>query len=274
MIDSGSSWQKITGGLPHSGPVPVPIYKVSANNDMLITQTTQGTYVSFDEGISWQSVGGLPEYYSAREFANLKDNILIGSSYGVHVLNKNSAVVDSFNTWLTSDPLFIITAKFLTINDQIYLVGRTDSTLSYKLNGDKWEQADLNLPDNFSFYNFSSVDNTVYAAVADLGIWKADFNSTTDINDGSIVKDFVLNQNYPNPFNPSTKISWHSPSDGQQTIKVFDMLGNEIAVLIDDIPPAGSYEVEFKASHLSSGVYFYSIKSGSFSDTKKMIFMK
>jgi hypothetical protein len=100
-------------------------------------------------------------------------------------------------------------------------------------------------------------------------------NSVTDIGDGpQSLNDFKLNQNYPNPFNPTTKISWRSSEGGRQTIKVYDALGKTIATLVDEYKPAGSYEVEFNASNISSGIYFYGIKTNNFSDYKKMIVMK
>jgi len=82
-----------------------------------------------------------------------------------------------------------------------------------------------------------------------------------------------LSQNYTNPFNPSIKISWQSPVGSQQTIKVFDILGNKIATLIDKEKPAERYEVEFDAGNLSSGVYFYKLTAGGFTETKKMILL-
>ncbi len=102
------------------------------------------------------------------------------------------------------------------------------------------------------------------------------FTGTTDINGETEIglDEFNLSQNYPNPFNPSTKISWLSPVGGWQTLKVYDVLGNEVANLIDEFKSAGSYEVSFDATHLSSGVYFYKLQAGSFSATKKLILMK
>ncbi|MBK7229775.1 MAG: T9SS type A sorting domain-containing protein [Ignavibacteriales bacterium] len=85
---------------------------------------------------------------------------------------------------------------------------------------------------------------------------------------------FVLEQNYPNPFNPSTKINWQSPVAGIQSIRVYDVLGNEVATLVNEFRNAGIYEVDFDASKLSSGVYFYQLKSGEFIQTKKMILIK
>jgi len=90
--------------------------------------------------------------------------------------------------------------------------------------------------------------------------------------------NFELYQNYPNPFNPSTKISWQSPISGWQRLKVYDVLGNEIATLVDDYRVAGKYEIEFtpesSIKNPASGLYFYQLKVGNLVETKKMILLK
>ena len=89
---------------------------------------------------------------------------------------------------------------------------------------------------------------------------------------------FSLEQNYPNPFNPSTKISWQLPVGSHQTLKVFDVLGNEIATLVNEEKPAGTYEVTFNPvssiKNPASGIYFYQLKAGTYLETKKMILLK
>ena len=85
---------------------------------------------------------------------------------------------------------------------------------------------------------------------------------------------FSLNQNYPNPFNPATKISFDIPVQSYVKLTVYDILGNEIGSLIREDLSAGSYEVEFDASNLPSGTYFYRLTSGEFSQTKKMLLVK
>lgn len=101
------------------------------------------------------------------------------------------------------------------------------------------------------------------------------FGAPTSVDeDKSIPQDFVLEQNYPNPFNPGTMISWQSPVSSHQTLKVYDLLGNEVAVLVDEYRPAGRYKVEFDAAHLSSGIYFYQLSAGTYLETKKMIILK
>ncbi|MCO6473705.1 MAG: CotH kinase family protein [Melioribacteraceae bacterium] len=85
---------------------------------------------------------------------------------------------------------------------------------------------------------------------------------------------FSLNQNYPNPFNPSTVISYQLSANSKVSLKIYDVLGRQVAVLVNEYQPPGNYKVEFNAKGLSSGIYYYRIESGAFRDTKKMILMK
>lgn len=98
----------------------------------------------------------------------------------------------------------------------------------------------------------------------------------TSINENisTVITSYSLEQNYPNPFNPSTKISWQSSVSSWQTIKVFDVLGNEVATLVNEEKSVGKYEIEFNANKLSSGVYFYQLKAGDFIETKKMLLLR
>ncbi|MBK7378980.1 MAG: T9SS type A sorting domain-containing protein [Ignavibacteriales bacterium] len=83
-----------------------------------------------------------------------------------------------------------------------------------------------------------------------------------------------MSRDYKNPFNPSTKISWQSPVGSWQSLKVYDVLGNEVATLVDEYKAAGTYEVEFDAGKLSSGVYYYSLQAGGKSKSRKMTLLK
>jgi len=90
----------------------------------------------------------------------------------------------------------------------------------------------------------------------------------------SVPSSFTLGQNYPNPFNPSTEISYTLASKGMTTLRVFNLIGQEVATLVNDVEVAGNHVVKFDAARLSSGVYFYTLKSGNFMETKKMLLMK
>ena len=107
------------------------------------------------------------------------------------------------------------------------------------------------------------------------GLIKQFYNIVTDVEAENYPLDnFLLFQNYPNPFNPSTKICWQVPVGGWQTLKIYDVLGNEVATIVDEYEPAGSYEVEWDASNYPSGVYFYQLKADYYIETRKMILLK
>jgi hypothetical protein len=91
---------------------------------------------------------------------------------------------------------------------------------------------------------------------------------------GEVPNKFSLEQNYPNPFNPVTTIKYQLPKSGNVKLTIFDALGKIVKTLVNEDQPAGSYEMKFNASELSSGVYFYKIESGDFKDIKKMMLIK
>jgi len=115
-------------------------------------------------------------------------------------------------------------------------------------------------------YRLKQIDNN--------GLFKYSEEIEVDIN--NIPAEFVLEQNYPNPFNPVTSIKFSLPANhfGNVTLKVYDILGNEVSTLVNENKLAGNYEVKFDASSISSGVYYYQLNAGNFVETKKMILLK
>ena len=90
----------------------------------------------------------------------------------------------------------------------------------------------------------------------------------------SSLEDFALYQNYPNPFNPSTNISFSIPVQGMVSLKIFNLIGQEIDVLVNENLSAGNYSLKWNAKDQANGIYFYRLVSDSFSETKKMILLK
>jgi hypothetical protein len=89
-----------------------------------------------------------------------------------------------------------------------------------------------------------------------------------------IPEEYSLSQNYPNPFNPSTTISYSIPKSGNLVLKIYNLLGQEVQTLVNQYQPVGNYRVTFDAGSLTSGVYFYSIRSDNFIQVKKMLLVK
>jgi hypothetical protein len=111
------------------------------------------------------------------------------------------------------------------------------------------------------------------------GLWSTPWNfvtlSTTHIEDTLALKfSFKLDQNFPNPFNPTTMIHFLVGNRRFVSLKVYDVIGNEITTLINEEKPAGQYEIEFNVAGQPSGIYFYQLRSGNFVETRKMILLK
>ncbi len=131
-------------------------------------------------------------------------------------------------------------------------------------------------PGTFDWY-LSVSGNDIYMISNNKGLYILRNNAITGLGDFSNKKKpeyYQLSQNYPNPFNPTTIIRYSIPEGNFVTIKLYDVLGNELKTLVKGYKPAGQYEIRIDGSELPSGVYFYRLEAGSFSETKKMILLR
>jgi hypothetical protein len=200
------------------------------------------------------------------------------------------AIIDS----VTYGTLYPLPVEFVTFEESIV---DNNVTLSWitasELNNSGFEIQKKNYPKSnwkeigfvegqgttteIKYYSF--IDENVPSGKYQYRLKQIDYDGTFEYSDIVEVEvglptEFLLSQNYPNPFNPSTTIRF-TISDLRFTIlKVYDVLGNEIATLVNDKKPAGSYEINFNAANLPSGVYFYKLQAGNFVETKKMVLIK
>ncbi|VAX23300.1 hypothetical protein MNBD_IGNAVI01-487, partial [hydrothermal vent metagenome] len=127
----------------------------------------------------------------------------------------------------------------------------------------------------YSTWTDNRLENSGFDIWANVLSW----DSPTDVKDVNTIKEYKLSQNYPNPFNPSTTIKYSIPNVGAGhaptvQLKVYDVLGREVATLVNKEQSAGNYEIQFDASNLTSGIYFYKMQSGKFVESRKMILVK
>jgi hypothetical protein len=131
----------------------------------------------------------------------------------------------------------------------------------------KWH-FDSTLVDSVHGWNGTFVNNVTYDTAMNCIV------THISGNQNELPKEFKLNQNYPNPFNPTTTITFSIPKDAFVEMKLYDVIGREVATLVSDPYRAGVYRFDFNASNLSSGIYFYQITAGDFKDIKKMMLLK
>ena len=182
----------------------------------------------------------------------------------------------SFNSSVTPDGVKLNWMTATETNNQGFDIERSeDGTTFTKIgyvpgNGTSTEVHRYSFIDNSKFTG----NNVVYYRLKQID-FDGTFTYSNVVNvDANGVNEFKLNQNYPNPFNPSTNIEYSLPVSGNVSLVVYDNLGKEVARLVNENKVAGNYNVEFDASNLPSGIYFYKLTSGKFSETKKMILLK
>ena len=227
-------------------------------------------YKTTDGGLNWieqtnSGIGASRDVF----FIDYQNGFLLES-------NKLYKTTDGGITWIQNQNLtgFSI-AKLSTNRDStIFIIGyKTYRSID---GGENWfEYAEL---DGTRITGLSLLDSGFGYAVGELGLIMKYYDDSVTFNSpvsGLLNPDnFYLYQNFPNPFNPTTKISWQSPVSSWQTLKIFDLLGNEVKTLVNEYRPAGEYETEFDGTRLPSGVYFYQLRAGSYLETKKMVLLK
>jgi hypothetical protein len=148
------------------------------------------------------------------------------------------------------------------------LIYKTDN------NGANWTTEYTAPAGIFNHIGKARTGTRLWAARNNGGISKSDgLTGITPISTNT-PDNYQLSQNYPNPFNPTTNIRFAIPKSSLVTMKVYDALGREVAVLVNEFKNAGTYQVDFNALSLTSGIYFYTIKAADFAETKKMMLVK
>jgi hypothetical protein len=191
---------------------------------------------------------------SASAIQALTDSVFI--NFTVQLLDANTdEIIGTFdNVTYNSDSVFI----YNNIAYQVNVSGLNNRLVKLRLKTETNHQFDYSLTQR-------------YAEESVLG---KKFIKQINFNAGVIITEYALEQNYPNPFNPITTIRYQLPQDGMVTLKVYDILGSEVATLVNEQKTSGRYEVNFDASRLASGVYIYKLTSGSYVSSKKMLLVK
>lgn len=239
--------------------------------------------VSQSIGIDWDKYGNL--YVSSYSGANVRKFDNTGNSNGIFV---NSNLAGPTNIWFDDD------GDLLVVDYNGTAVKRFDSTgifIGNFINGlGQAEGVDFFPNGNILIGNgvtssvkmFDSNGNYIedFIPSGSGGLLRPNAVFIREVNvsfvsdDELINKSFLLSQNYPNPFNPTTVISYRLPVTSKATLRVYNVLGNEVATLVDEYKPAGSYEIVFDALGLASGIYYYQLSAENFFETKKMIYLK
>ncbi len=183
------------------------------------------------------------------------------------------------NNWIEVNSGINVSANvssFISYGPAIFVT--TWSDVYYTTNdGANWNTATSNLSQNgYAAFSSAILGTNIYTGSGP-GVWRRPISEMIvgiNSNGNEIPSAFSLGQNYPNPFNPSTKLKFEIAKTGNVKIVVFDVLGRQMQTLVNEVLQPGTYNTSFDASMLSSGVYFYRMEAGDFTDVKRFVVLK
>lgn len=266
--NNGINWTAVNTGLPEHAQIKS---MAVSDSTLFASVALKGIYRSTNNGTSWTAANsgpGMNDIWSftvsgTRLFASTVWNGVIHSSDNGTSWNyiNNGLIGETYSMLHFGGNIFVcsITYIYITTNNGASWTAVSDESNCYTM------------------YTIGMYDNYLFAASLDGQVWRRPLSDmlTSIENDNKILPTLLnLEQNYPNPFNPTTTINYQVQNTGKVVLNVFDVLGRTVATLVDEKKSSGSYKVEWNAANMPSGVYFYRLQSGSFSETKKLILLK
>jgi hypothetical protein len=237
---------------------------------LAIVGTENGAFMSTDRGVTWNPAN-----------TGLTGTALkINNMFSIFALTSNGIYLNSlaitFTGWTTAVPTgdFRACASDLT-SGKYYFFGNNVAT-SINLMTSQVATLSLGGISGGAITSALLYGTNIFIGTETGGVFRAPLSAiATGVNEGNEVpKDFTLSQNYPNPFNPSTTISFSLPSKSYVSLKVFDALGREVSTLVSQELTAGNYSQQWNPVSLPSGMYFYRLQAGNYSETRKLVLLK
>lgn len=234
---------------------------------------TSFIFKSTNAGVNWTQTAKFPLDYFAMTFVNASTGMICGDAGILKRTTNGGTNWTTINSGTTND---LQNIKFIT-STKLYCVGSTGTILKSTDAGLTWATQVSNTTVSLRGIDvFTSDDNGIVVGAGGTIRRTTNGGALTGFvqQSNEIPNAYALSQNYPNPFNPETNLKFQIPKAGFVKLAVYDILGKEVAALVENQLTAGTYSVNFNASSLPSGTYFYRINAGEFIETRKMILIK
>jgi hypothetical protein len=275
--NNGTTWTNVTDGLTTTCASPTCWVDALAISDTNLFAGTvgKGVFRSTDYGTTWTEVNaGLTTLY-VQTFATNGTDLFMGTwgnSGGVFRSTNNGTTWTDVSAGLTNSHV----QALVVIGTNLMVGTEGDGVFLSTNNGANWTQVNTGLTDTW-IMSLTVVGTYLFAGSDRSGVWRRPLSEMiTGVNDERTERParFSLHQNYPNPFNPGTVISYQLLVNNWVTLKVYNVLGQEVATLVNERREAGRYEAVFDGSKLTSGVYYYRLQAGNYNETKKLLLLR
>jgi hypothetical protein len=236
-----------------------------------------GVFRSTDNGINWTAARTGLLNAGVFALAVSGSNLFAGTDSGVFLTTDNGTSWTAVNKGLpkdTYDTTLYAAVNSLALSGQNLFAGTYRGVFLSMDNGTTWNKVNLGLNDTTVYC--LALDATYLFAGTQTGVWRRLLSEMTSVREGAtrFPNTHLLEQNYPNPFNPSTTIKYELPQSSIVKLSVYDVLGREVSVLVNERRDAGVHEVKFDGATLASGVYLYRLQAGDFTQTKRLILLR
>jgi photosystem II stability/assembly factor-like uncharacterized protein len=275
--DNGSTWSIVHNGLPFG---QMPDIRVHSNGDIYLARKGDWLFRSSNNGDNWIALP-LPPIPPPPPGLDA-DAIAFGSGGNIYVGDDGQGFFRSTNSGSSWEqlnnglPNTFVWALAVSNGGHIFSGMANGGVYRSTNGGTQWDSVNTGLPSQSRrIYSLLIAPSGYIFAGTTGGIYRST-QPLTDVgaNLNTLVTQYCLSQNYPNPFNPSTVIRYATPNQNKIILNIYDLLGREVATLENAVKQKGTYEVEWNASALPSGVYFYRLQAGSFNETKKLMLLR
>jgi len=266
--DNGVNWAATNNGLPNTFVIAL----CASGTNLFAGTDAGGIYLSTNDGANWASASsGLTNSTVNALAAN--GNIVFAGTWGggIYLSSDNGESWTPVNDGLTNNNIFALAAS----GGNLFAgTGPNGGVFLSTNNGASWTSVNGGLTS--TFVRALVVAGPYLFAGTSSGVWRRPLSELVSVKDDHLTlpENFTLGQNYPNPFNPSTAIDYEIVDRSHVVLRVFDLLGREVASLVNDIEEPGYKSVRWDAGNVPSGIYFYQLSAGSFIETRKMLLVK
>ena len=283
--NNAKSWTRADSGVP----AYTAFLNLSAGSNgvggttLLAGSDNDGVYLSANNGTSWTKVNsGLPKHtFDTSIYLNVSALAVNGANLhaafwygGIFRSTNNGANWMAVNSGLPQN----ITVNEFAIRDANIFAGTNSGVFLSTNNGTNWNSVNTGLTNTLEIGSLVATSTHLFAGTNGAGVWRRPLFEMipTSVEQifAQLPERFDLQQNYPNPFNPSTTIRYSLPSTAHVKLTIYNMLGQAVSELVNEQQSAGWREVRWDAKSISSGVYFYELRAGSFVQTRKMLVLK
>jgi photosystem II stability/assembly factor-like uncharacterized protein len=263
-VGGGSSWMSVGADF-----ATYPVSGLLAIEDTLYAGTGSGIFRSTNHGTNWNRITETP---AGRLAATSSTELFATSSTSVYRYTKTGIAWTALKT--LSGPYYIL--SLATVGSAVFAGTDREGIFLSEDHGMTWIKV-MTPPFKNQVSSMFVGAKHLYAGTYYAGVWRrpiGEMITSTAVPKRPNPNQFSLSQNYPNPFNPTTIISYEVASTSHVKLAVYDLLGREVASLVNQVKPPGSYDVRFEATDLSTGIYFYRLESGTYGQTKKLVLLR